>query len=100
VGVPQTFEITTQIIRPGGTVTIVGARPVGGPEALRACGSKDIGLTMGLVSTTTLTTAMQLKFAQERRAAEKCVSRRFMFETILEPWHKTRVASQRGRPSR
>jgi alcohol dehydrogenase len=99
VGVPQTFEPTTQIIRPGGTVTNVGARDVAGAEGLRACGSRNCDHT-GLVSTTTTTTIttkpMLLKLvAQERRTAEQFVSHRFIFDTILDAWDTLGRAAER-----
>ena len=67
VGIPQTFEMCTQLIRPGGTVANVGVH--GHPVELRLqdLWIMDTAITTGLVSATT--TSMLLKLVAQGRMA-------------------------------
>ena len=85
VGIPQTFEMCTQLIRPGGTVANVGVH--GHPVELRLqdLWIMDAAITTGLVSATT--TSMLLKLvAQGRMAPEKFVSHRFELGSIIDAY--------------
>ena len=85
VGVPQTFEMATEIIRPGGTVANVGVHGKSVELKLQDLWIKDIAITTGLVSTTT--TPMLLKLvAQGKLTPERFVSHRFTFDTILDAY--------------
>jgi alcohol dehydrogenase len=93
VGVPQTFEMATEIIRPGGTVANVGVHGKSVELKLQDLWIKDIAITTGLVSTTT--TPMLLKLvAQGKLAPEKFVSHRFTFDTILDAYDTFGRAAQ------
>ena len=79
VGVPATFEMATELIRPGGTVANVGVHGKSVELKLQDLWIKDVAITTGLVSATT--TPMLLKLvAQGKLAPEKFVSHRFAFD--------------------
>ena len=85
VGIPETFEMCTDIVRPGGTVANVGVH--GRPAALRLqdLWIKDIAITTGLVSATT--TPMLLKLvAQGTLHPERFVSHRFELGDIMDAY--------------
>jgi alcohol dehydrogenase len=60
VGVPQTFELATELIRPGGRVANIGVH--GKPAALHLekLWSRDVTVTMGLVDTYSIPQLMRL----------------------------------------
>jgi alcohol dehydrogenase len=60
VGVPQTFDMAIEIIRPGGTVANVGVHGTSVELKLQDLWIKDVAITTGLVSATT--TPMLLTF--------------------------------------
>lgn len=85
VGVPDTFDACTKIVRPGGTIANVGVH--GEPVELRLndLWISDIAITTGLVSTST--TPMLLKLvAQQKLAAETFVTHRFTFDQMLDAY--------------
>lgn len=85
VGVPATFEMATELIRPGGTVANVGVHGASVELKLQDLWIKDIAITTGLVSTTT--THMLLKLvAQGKLTPERFVSHRFTFETVMDAY--------------
>jgi alcohol dehydrogenase len=85
VGVPATFEMATELIRPGGTVANVGVHGKSVELKLQDLWIKDIAITTGLVSATT--TPMLLKLvAQGKLTPEKFVSHRFTFDSIMEAY--------------
>jgi alcohol dehydrogenase len=85
VGVPATFEMATDLIRPGGTVANVGVHGKSVELKLQDLWIKDVAITTGLVSATT--TPMLLKLvAQGKLTPEKFVSHRFRFDSIMEAY--------------
>jgi len=85
VGIPQTFDMATEIIRPGGTVANVGVHGKSVELKLQDLWIKDIAITTGLVSATT--TPMLLKLvAQGKLTPERFVSHRFTFDTIMDAY--------------
>jgi alcohol dehydrogenase len=85
VGVPATFEMATELIRPGGTVANVGVHGESVELKLQELWIKDVAITTGLVSATT--TPMLLKLvAQGRLAPEKFVSHRFTFDSVMDSY--------------
>jgi alcohol dehydrogenase len=85
VGVPATFEMATELIRPGGTVANVGVHGKSVELKLQDLWIKDVAITTGLVSTTT--TPMLLKLvAQGKLKPERFVSHRFAFDSIMEAY--------------
>jgi alcohol dehydrogenase len=65
VGVPETFELCTEIIRPGGRVANVGVHGHSATLHLETLWIKDVTITTGLVDTTT--TPQLLRLIQGRR---------------------------------
>jgi alcohol dehydrogenase len=85
VGVPATFEMATELIRPGGTVANIGVHGTSVELKLQDLWIKDVAITTGLVSATT--TPMLLKLvAQGKLKPEKFVSHRFTFDSIMEAY--------------
>lgn len=60
VGVPQTFELTTELVRPGGRVANIGVH--GAPAALHLekLWIRDVTITTGLVDTYSIPQLMRL----------------------------------------
>jgi alcohol dehydrogenase len=82
VGTPQTFEMATQVVRPGGRVANVGVH--GKPAALRLqdLWIHNITISMGLVNTNT--TPMLLKLvAQGKLDVEKFATHHFKLNDML-----------------
>jgi alcohol dehydrogenase len=65
VGVPESFELCTSIVRPGGHVANVGVHGHSATLHLETLWIRDITITTGLVDTTT--TAQLMRLIQERR---------------------------------
>jgi alcohol dehydrogenase len=85
VGIPPTFDMATEIIRPGGTVANVGVHGKSVELKLQDLWIKDIAITTGLVSAST--TPMLLKLvAQSKLLPEKFVSHRFTMDTIIDAY--------------
>ena len=85
VGMPATFQMATELVRPGGTVANVGVHGKSVELQLQDLWIKDIAITMGLVSATT--TPMLLKLvAQGKLTPEMFVSHRFTFEAIIDAY--------------
>jgi len=85
IGVPVTFQMATELIRPGGTVANVGVHGTSVELKLQDLWIKDIAITMGLVSATT--TPMLLKLvAQGTLAPETFVSHHFTFDAFLDAY--------------
>jgi alcohol dehydrogenase len=65
VGVPESFELCTSLVRPGGRVANVGVHGDSVTLHLETLWIRDITITTGLVDTTT--TAQLMRLIQERR---------------------------------
>ena len=85
VGMPATFQMATELVRPGGTVANVGVHGKSVELKLQDLWIKDIAITMGLVSATTTPMLLQL-VAQGKLTPEKFVSHRFRFEAIIDAY--------------
>ncbi|GEP37372.1 alcohol dehydrogenase [Nocardioides psychrotolerans] len=85
VGIPQTFDACTKIVRPGGTVANVGVHGAPVQLNLQDLWISDIAITMGLVSTST--TPMLLKLvAQNKLHAERFATHHFDLDQILDAY--------------
>jgi alcohol dehydrogenase len=85
VGVPATFEMATELIRPGGTVANVGVHGTSVELKLQDLWIKDVAITTGLVSATT--TPMLLKLvAQGKLEPERFVSHTFAMESFMDAY--------------
>jgi alcohol dehydrogenase len=85
VGVPQTFEMCTELVRPGGTVANVGVHGKSAELKLQDLWIKDVAITTGLVSATT--TPMLLKLvAQGKLHPERFVTHRCGFDAVMDAY--------------
>lgn len=85
VGLPQTFTMATEIVRPGGSVANIGVHGKPVELALNELWIKNIDISMGLVNTNTL--AMLLKLVTEKKLpVENFVTHEFKFSQMLEAY--------------
>ncbi|MDJ0376842.1 zinc-dependent alcohol dehydrogenase family protein [Cryobacterium sp. PH31-L1] len=85
VGIPQTFTMATEIVRPGGNVANVGVHGKAVDLHLENLWIQNINISMGLVNANT--TKMLLKLvASKKLAAEKLVTHHFSFDQFLEAY--------------
>ena len=85
VGVPLTFEMATELIRPGGTVANVGVHGRSVELKLQDLWIKDVAITTGLVSATTTPMLLRL-VSQGRLTPEKFASHQFPLERITDAY--------------
>jgi alcohol dehydrogenase len=85
VGLPGTFTMATEIVRPGGSVANIGVHGTSVELKLNELWIKNIDISMGLVNTNTL--AMLLKqVAEHKLPADKFVTHEFSFDQVLEAY--------------
>lgn len=85
VGVPETFDACTRIVRPGGSIANVGVHGKPVQLNLQDMWIQDLAITMGLVSTST--TPMLLKLvAQRKLPAEQFATHQFSLDKILDAY--------------
>lgn len=85
VGLPQTFDMCTTLIRPGGSVANVGVHGKAVDLKLQDLWINDITITTGLVSATT--TPMLLKLVERGKLSpEKFVTHRFQLDQMMEAY--------------
>jgi alcohol dehydrogenase len=85
VGLPQTFTMATEIVRPGGSVANIGVHGKPVELALNELWIKNINISMGLVNTNTL--GMLLKLVEEHKLpVEQFVTHEFTFDQMLEAY--------------
>jgi alcohol dehydrogenase len=76
VGLPTTFDMCTQLVRPGGSVANVGVHGKPVQLDLQDLWIKNITISMGLVNTTTLAMLLRL-VAQQKLPVDKFITHRF-----------------------
>ena len=85
VGVPQTFDMATELVRPGGNVANVGVHGKPVELHLEKLWIQNINISMGLVNANT--TPMLLKLvAQKKIPAEKLATHHFTFDQVLDAY--------------
>ncbi len=85
VGIPQTFDICQQVVRPGGHVANVGVHGTKVDLQIQDLWIKNITLTMGLVNTNT--TPMLLKTVTSGKLQpEGLITHRFGFDEFMEAY--------------
>lgn len=85
VGVPETFEMATEIVRPGGHVANVGVHGKPAELRLQDLWIQNVTITTGLVNTNT--TPMLLKLIAEGRLdVDKFVSHHFALDDMLSAY--------------
>ena len=85
VGIPPTFDACTQLVRPGGTVANCGVHGKSVELKLQDLWIKDLAITTGLVSATTL--PMLLKLVEQRKLQpQEFVTHRFQLDEIVDAY--------------
>jgi alcohol dehydrogenase len=85
VGIPQTFAMCLEIVRPAGHVANVGVHGKSVELPLQDLWISNINISMGLVNTNTLGTLLKL-VAQKKIVADTFVSHSFALENIIEAY--------------
>jgi alcohol dehydrogenase len=85
VGVPATFELCTEIVRPGGTVANIGVHGAPATLHLEKLWIKDVTIVTGLVDTFTTPTLLKL-IAQGRLDATPFATHRFKLSEAMEAY--------------
>lgn len=96
VGIPQTFTMATEIVRPGGHVANVGVHGKSVELHLESLWIQNVTISTGLVNANT--TPMLLKLvASKKIKAEKLVTHRFTFDQIIDAYDTfTRAAETKA----
>ena len=85
VGIPDTFTMATEIVRPGGHLANVGVHGKPVPLHVENLWIQNISISMGLVNTNT--TPMLLKLVtQHKIAAERLATHRFDFDHVMDAY--------------
>ncbi|TFC86936.1 alcohol dehydrogenase [Cryobacterium sinapicolor] len=85
VGIPATFDMAIEVVRPGGNVANVGVHGKPVELHLEHLWIQNINISMGLVNTNT--TPMLLKLvAQKKIPADRLATHRFRLDQILEAY--------------
>jgi alcohol dehydrogenase len=95
VGVPATFELCTQLVRPGGRVANIGVHGAPATLHLESLWIRDITITTGLVDTYSTPTLLRLVAARQIEAA-RFVTHRFELDDILEAYDVFSRAADTG----
>jgi alcohol dehydrogenase len=93
VGVPETFELCTAIVRPGGHVANVGVHGHSATLHLETLWIKDITITTGLVDTFTTPRLLQL-IAEGRLDATPFATHHFPLDETLEAYDTFGAAAE------
>ena len=95
VGVPDTFELCTQLVRPGGHVANIGVHGKSAPLHLESLWSRDVRITTGLVDTYSTPVLLRL-VANHRIPAKEFVSHQFKLDEMLKAYDVFSRASETG----
>jgi alcohol dehydrogenase len=93
VGIPQTFTMCTELVRPGGHVANVGVHGTPAELALQDLWIRNITITTGLVNTTTLPMLLRL-VAAGKLPVEAFVTHRFDLADIVSAYDTFGRAAQ------
>jgi len=85
VGIPATFDLCTRIVRPGGTVANIGVHGAPTTLHLEELWIKNITITTGLVSGSTIPTLLQL-VRHGRIEPEKLGTHHFKLDEIMQAY--------------
>jgi alcohol dehydrogenase len=85
VGIPQTFDMAVDLVRPGGNVANVGVHGKPVQLHLEDLWIRNINISMGLVNANTTPMLLRL-VAQRRIPAEKFATHHFGFDQMMEAY--------------
>jgi alcohol dehydrogenase len=85
VGVPESFELCTQLVRPGGHVANIGVHGAPATLHLESLWIKDLTITTGLVDTSTTPTLLRL-LADGQIDPTPLITHRFGIDQMMEAY--------------
>lgn len=85
VGRPETFEMCTRLVRPGGHIANIGVHGSPATLHLESLWAKDVTITLGLVDTMTTPTLLQL-LADGRIDPRSIITHRFALDQMMEAY--------------
>ena len=95
VGVPESFELCTELVRPGGHVANIGVHGQPATLHLESLWIRDVTITTGLVDTYSTPTLLRLVTARQIEAAQ-FVSHRFGLQQMVEAYDVFARAADTG----
>ena len=95
VGVPETFELCTEIVRPGGRVANVGVHGKPATLHLQRVWDRDLTITTGLVDTYSTPTLIRL-LASHHIDAQRFVTHHFGFDDFMRAYDVFSHAGETG----
>ncbi len=95
VGIPQTFELCTELVRPGGHVANIGVHGQPATLHLESLWIRDVTITTGLVDTYSTPTLLRLVRAHHIESA-RFVSHHFKLDQIIEAYDVFARANETG----
>lgn len=95
VGVPETFEMCTRLVRPGGHVANIGVHGKAATLHLETLWIKDVTITTGLVDTHTTPTLLRL-LAEHQIDPTQIITHRFTLDQMLEAYDVFGRAGETG----
>jgi alcohol dehydrogenase len=85
VGLAATFDMCTQLVRPGGSIANVGVHGRAVQLHLQDLWIKNINISMGLVNTTTLGMLLKL-VAQHKLPVERFITHKFALDDVMSAY--------------
>ncbi len=85
VGIPETFELCTTLVRPGGHVANIGVHGTSATLHLESLWSRDVTITTGLVDTSTTPTLLRL-LAEGQIDPTPILTHRFALDQMMEAY--------------
>jgi alcohol dehydrogenase len=95
VGAPATFELCTQLVRPGGRVANIGVHGAPATLHLESLWIRDVTITTGLVDTYSTPTLLRLVAGRQIEAA-RFVTHRFQLDNIVQAYDVFAHAADTG----
>ncbi len=95
VGVPSTFELCTELVRPGGHVANIGVHGKPATLHLESLWTRDVTITTGLVDTYSTPTLLRLLTSHQIDAA-RFVTHHFGLHDMIEAYDVFARASDTG----
>jgi alcohol dehydrogenase len=95
VGTPQTFELATKLVRPGGHVANIGVHGKPAMLHLETLWTRDVTITTGLVDTSSTPTLSKLVTTGQLNA-EQFVTHHFALDQMIEAYDEFAQAATTG----
>lgn len=95
VGVPETFELAAQLVRPGGHVANIGVHGSAATLHLETLWTRDVTITTGLVDTFSTPTLLRLLSSRQLDAA-RFVTHHFTLDKMIEAYDVFGQAAETG----